>query len=372
MALRTNSRLHTVLTTALMAVAVVQVDADGFLAAGTGGHARKVRLSQRASQEEDRLRVDAAHLAAALRTLVGNCPHGKCPTSVVSAARDRLGQEASLLQNENPQAAALLSSYAQNAPPTVLLMPVDTPSMPTSSDEVHKRLEKQQSSSGEQQPQASAQTMATASSEYEESLSEPDGNGHVVVRTVNCKDGRCVQRMQRSTLPKDASNPTSLGSEGDSLPASTGVSNSQEEPLTGSWPGIGRSMMSPLSSAVRAMAQDMERVHQSFGRDSFGFDDFIKDAFKERKMPDWDDFNPGLDSMDLGTGQGEELKASDKDNQAKTVEPLSASHSTDTRISNGRLVTRTRRCQNGDCETRIVEHLLAPSKQSLNGEPLHT
>mmetsp|Transcript_128856 Transcript_128856/g.222514 ORF Transcript_128856/g.222514 Transcript_128856/m.222514 type:complete len:401 (-) Transcript_128856:17-1219(-) len=372
MMLRSKSPLCTLLTVAAFTGAVVLSDAaDGFLAANAGQRAHDAVSSRKDSQ--DRLRVDAAHLAAALRALLGNCPNGKCSKSVVTAARDRLGKEAGWMQREDPEAAALLRAYAKSATPSVLLMPQEA-QITRRTEEQQPLAEEQQPRAGDQQPLPSAHIMSAASNEFEESFSGLDGAGNVVKHTRHCKNGRCVERTERSTAPKDASNQAFLGSRSDSsLPASS--DSSDKDLLSGPFPTMNRSMMSPLSgdlpAAVRAMARDMKTLHESFGPDTLGFDGFMKDAFTDPKMPDWDEFNSGLDTADTETGQEKDVKSNAADAEAEGVQALSSSNSTETRISHGRLVTTKRHCRNGECTTTIkIVDRKRPNEQG--GEPQHT
>lgn len=376
--LASSQRCRLLRVVALCTTVLVPAAAEGFLAATSDQRelGRSLKISQ------DRLRSEAAHLAAVLRGKLGGCPHGKCGPSVVKAARDQLGDEAGWMQHEDPMAASLLRSYAKNAPPAVLLMPhsVMQKALNSDDDAASKGAdqgqpstpvpdEKQPSLFAEAESLPSAHTMSAASSEYEESYSEPDGKGNVVMHSTHCKNGKCVQRMQRSTLPKGVSRLAS--NKKSSLQPSTGSNRPPLlEPSGGLWSSFMPNMTSPLSAAVQTMAQDMERVKRSFGRDSFGFDSFMKDAFNEPTLPDLDGLDSNLDSVDSGNGHGENIKASaaQKDKEATQMQSLSSSNSTDTHISNGRFIKRTRHCRNGECETRIVERKLKPGEQEAEAQ----
>lgn len=348
MPFRPRSPGCTLLTVASLCAAVVLCDADGFLATNAGRRVQNAASSKQISQ--DRVRVDAAHLAAALRALVGNCPHGKCSETVVTAARDKLGQEAGLMQKEDPEAAALVRSYARSVAPSALLG-----LMPQEEQTTHGAGE-QQSLAEAEQPMPSGHTMSAASNEYEESISGPDGNGNVVTRTKHCKNGRCFERTRRSAAPTEVTTQTS----GESS-ASASSDGSDKDPPFEPFLITNRSMMNPLSSAVRAMAQDMKNLQQSFGRDAWGFGDFMKDPFRS-SIPHWDGFNSVLDGDEEASVQ-KQARSSAADTEADGTQALSSSDSTETHISNGRLVTTKRRCRDGDCTTTIVERKLQPGEQ---------
>jgi len=271
----------------LAACLVVVVAGSGdVLRAGSSSRARHV--------EEKRFQRQAADLSDALYwwTREPVRSHHRA-----SAARQRLRQEAQRLMADGVWGGTLLDGYALRAPDAVLLVP-----LPVAGGERGAWQE------GPNLPRFLAPRETLVSSSSEKVISS-DPQGRTVTRTRRCDGQNCTE----TTQVHDA---------GEKF---------HEDPSFDR-----NSVDDRLATVSHAMAEELDRMHRSFGG---SVDDMFSNIFSN-------------DLTDEGLASSFDVHSSPEVHvNGSTVR--SASRVTE--MSNGHVITHTRRCEDGHCVENVTE-----------------
>lgn len=259
------------------------------------------RMWKEREESAAKVRHSANTLAAALRRELGS---SDLTPAYVLAARDRLGQEADLLEKNDPHMASHLRSFAQEARPTILLMPVyaDYADDTTGAD-----------------------SQVVSSSSSSDSQKTVYQNGQMVTITTHCENGNCVQKKVAgaSKAPK-------------LLDVEDGLTKGSDE--------------ASVSDAARDLADSLRDAEEVFGHHSLGN---IMRPGLIFPSDHFFDSDPLFDDMHFDDMQKLRTDHDAKSYAAKTHgKSVSITESMD---ANGNLVKRTETCTDGACTTQVVE-----------------
>jgi len=266
------------------------------------------------------LRAEATHLAGALRSLLG--VRAEVTAQQIARARELLGEEAERLASEGVPGARLMREYAFRVPAAVLLV---SPLEPAAYEEPGALAAVQ----GDFDAVEALEPLRQLTTESEETVLSKDGDGRIVTRTRQCKNGHCMQR-------------TELNSDSQKSSASHGTLAASQE---------------RLADVVRRMANEMWGVEQSFGHSRL--EDLLRDVFAERDM------QPGVDAV-TDFHHGKLANASALNNGVQQIQSISSS--TETVVEDGRMLRRERHCRNGQCSTKVFHSEIAERKPAVDDD----
>eukprot|EP00927_Polykrikos_kofoidii_P000280 TRINITY_DN10109_c0_g1_i3.p1 TRINITY_DN10109_c0_g1~~TRINITY_DN10109_c0_g1_i3.p1 ORF type:complete len:365 (-),score=51.89 TRINITY_DN10109_c0_g1_i3:136-1146(-) len=258
--------------------------------------------------ETARLRGEAARVAGWLNRELGDRVK---ETGAEGAIRSHFATEAELLNATDPLSGRWLLDFAHHGPmswtfpfPERLELGHEFPHLPAATNN-----------------RSGPPSGFMSSSSIDETETSTDAKGHFVKKTKTCKNGKCEEHAVMGQLPKSVPSGENERSKPDIV------------------------VMPRASEEMRRFGAEMRRAQENFGSDIFR-DVFDRNFTQGQGFPaDSED----LSEWNMSSPTGEQNGAQ--------------STMTETILQNGYIIKRTTTCEDGDCETEVVNEALGPKSE---------